>query len=447
MRPGLSFVFRGLVNGIDNSRRRLVQEPAQESSTVASSHGHSAAIALAVVLCAALCGCRSERSSSERPRGVPVTVASAEQRSVPVQIRGIGNIEAYSTIAVKAQVGGELTKVFFGEGEDVRKGQDLFQIDPRPYDLALKQAEAALAKDLALVKQSEANLARDIAQAEQAESEAARSAQLAAQGIISKELDDRARTAASAMLQSVAADKAALDSARTAVNADRVAIERAKLELSYCLIQSPIDGRTGPILVKEGNLVKADADTPMVTIHQIRPIYAAFAVPEGQFPSIRAKMADRPLDVEVTVPGSPIRASGRLAFVDNAVDSSTGMIRLKARFDNRDGRLWPGQFVDVTLILANEGDVTVVPSEALQNGPNGQFVYVVQSDRTVQMRPVTIGRTVDEFVVIEKGVAPGELVVTDGQLRLTPGSAVQVTGRPVSRGLPRPVVRWRHEHS
>jgi multidrug efflux system membrane fusion protein len=305
----------------------------------------------------------------------------------------------------------------------------LFQIDPRPYELAFKQAEASLARDLALVKQSEANLARDTAQAEQARSEAARASELAAQGIISKELCDRVRTTAAAMMQSVAADRAALDSAQTAVNADRVAIERARLDLSYCLIKSAIDGRAGPILVKQGNLVKANADTPMVTINQVRPIYVGFAVPEDQLNAIRAQMSDRSLDVQVSVPGAAAPSErGRLVFVDNTIDTSTGTIRLKARFKNIDGRLWPGQFVDVTLVLASQAGLTVVPSEAVQNGPNGQFIYVMHADQTVEMRPVTVGRTIDEVVVVEKGVAPSDLVVTDGHLLLTPGATVHFVG-------------------
>lgn len=382
-----------------------------------------------------LCACRSGPAPEPPRPAIPVAVATAAQRTVPVELHVIGSVEAISTVSVKAQVGGELQKVFFQEGRTVRKGDNLFQIDPRPYELAVKQADAALARDLSLVKQYEANLARDIAQAKELETEAARSAKLLAEGIISREVDDKARTSADTLAQTVAADRAALESARTAVSADRVAIDKARLDLSYCLIRSPIDGRTGPVQGKEGNLIKANADTAMVVINQVRPIYVAFSIPESQLAAIRKHMAAGPLEVEATIPGAPVETTrGRLTFVDNTVDSTTGTIRLKATFQNPDARLWPGQFVDVALTLANERDVTVVPSEAVQNGPNGQFIYVVQAGQKVEMRPATVGRSIDQLVVIEKGIAPGEIVVTDGQLRLVPGATVQVVTSPEAKG-------------
>lgn len=391
--------------------------------------------AAALLCCLWLCSCKSSTPPSERRPAVPVATGVAEKRTVPVELKVIGNVEPYSTVSIKAQVGGELLKVHFEEGQSVRQGQKLFELDSRPYELALAQAQAALSRDLALTRQWEANLRRDTALANQAEADAQRAVRLMAEGIISKELGDRSRTNATAVMQAVTASRASLESANTSVAADKVAIDRARLDLSYCSIQSPIDGRTGPVLVKAGNLVKANADSAMVVIHQVRPIYVAFAVPENQLGAVQKHMAERPLEVEAVVPGNPAQtARGRLSFVDNTVDSVTGTIRLKATFANADGGLWPGQFVDVTLTLTSERDVTLVPSEAVQNGPAGQFVYRVTPDQKVVMQPVSTGRIVGQTTVIEKGVNPGETVVTDGHLRLVPGAAIRVVASPGAQG-------------
>jgi membrane fusion protein, multidrug efflux system len=361
---------------------------------------------------------------------VPVTVATAIRKTAPVQLRRIGNVEAYSTISVKAQIGGELTKVYFREGQDVKKGDPLFQIDPRPYEQALRQAEAQLARDIAQVTQAEANLARDLAQHKNAESQASRYSKLVAEGVVSREQNDQFRTAADALQQATQADRAAIESARSAVTADRAAVERAKLDMAYCEIRSPIDGRTGNLLVKAGNLVKANADTAMVTINQVSPIYVTFSVPEQELAVIRRNMAARQLPVDAIIAHDESqRDRGSLTFVDNNVDSTTGTIKLKAQFTNQARRLWPGQFVDVVLTLTQD-TVTVVPSEAVQVGQQGQYAFAVKTDQTVERRVVTVGRTIGRDIVVQSGIEPGETVVTDGQMRLVPGARIRVVKTP-----------------
>ncbi len=393
------------------------------------------AVALGVVY---LTGCAKEAAPVARKLSVPVTVAAAVEKSVPLQLKVIGNVEAYSTIAVKAQIGGELVKVGFREGQDVKKGELLFQIDARPYQQALRQAEANLARDTALTRQAEANLARDKAQARNADSQATRYAQLTKEGVISKEQNDQVRTSADALTESARASQAAIESSRAAVNADQAAVDRAKLDIAYCSIFSPIDGRTGNVMVKEGNLVKANADTAMVQINQVSPIYVTFSVPEQYLADIRRYMAARQLGVEATIPNSERLANnGVLTFVDNSVDASTGTIKLKATFPNTDKKLWPGQFVNVVLTLGTEQNVIVVPSEAVQTGQKGQFVYVVKTDKTVETRQLSVGRLLEHETIVEKGLSPGEVVVTDGQLRLVPGATVQIANTPATAGQPK----------
>ncbi|MGE5254621.1 MAG: efflux RND transporter periplasmic adaptor subunit [Planctomycetaceae bacterium] len=379
------------------------------------------------------------------PAAAPVTVASVTQESIPLQVRAIGNVEAYAVVSVKSQVGGELAKVHFREGQDVKKGDLLFTIDPRPFEATLRQAEANLNQNLAQVKQAEANLARDIAQEENAQKEARRYKDLAAKEYVSKEQFDQLLTAAEAARATVAADRAAVESTRAAVQASRAALENArsavqassaalenaKIQLGYCAIRSPLDGRTGSILVQQGNLVKANDTQPLVSINQIQPIYVTFSVPEQDLPEIKKYMARGKLKVEAFLAQKEDRPEqGWLTFVDNAVDLTTGTIRLKGTFENREKRLWPGQFVNVALTLAVEPAAVVVPAPALQTGQQGTFVFVVKPDHTVESRPVVTARTVGEEAVIERGLSPGEVVVTDGQLRLSPGARVEIKNAP-----------------
>lgn len=330
---------------------------------------------------------------------VPVTVATAQQKNVPVQLRAIGNVQPRSTVAVKALASGQLEKVWFREGEDVRRGQTLFTIDPRPYQAALAQAQA--------------NLARDEANLRNAESEAARYSDLVKKDYVTREEYEKFTSAAAA--------------ARAVVAADRANIQNAQLELSYCEIRSPMDGRTGTLMVHPGNLVRANDTTPLVVINQIHPVYVQFSVPESQLREVQAKVRGGSVPVEVTPQngGAPI-ATGSLSFVDNAVDPTTGTIALKATFDNANGALWPGQYVNIAVTLANRENAVVIPSQAVQTSQKGQYVYVVKNDKGVEMRPITIFQAVDQQTIVDRGIAPGETVVTDGQIRLTPKSRVEI---------------------
>jgi multidrug efflux system membrane fusion protein len=329
---------------------------------------------------------------------VPVTVATAVERTVPVEVRNIGTVEAYSTVTVKAQIDGALERAYFGQGQDVRKGQLLYTIDRRPFQAALDQAEA--------------NLARDSAQAKNAETQAKRYAELNQQGVVSNDQYEQFRTNAEAL--------------DAAARADRAAVENAKINLGYCSIYSPMDGRSGSLLVQPGNLVKNN-DTSLVVINQTTPIYVDFSVPEKYLAEIRSYRTHGQLRVTATIPGQengPLE--GALNFINNAVDSTTGTILLKGTFANEGKRLWPGQFVNVVLQLSSLANATVVPYQAVQTGQAGQYTFVVKPDKSVEMRPVVIGPTVSGETVIERGITPGTVVVTDGQLMLFPGAKVAI---------------------
>jgi multidrug efflux system membrane fusion protein len=343
--------------------------------------------------------CSSKTKEQHGPaRVAPVTVATAIQKDVPVQIYAIGNVEAYATVQVKAQVGGELVKVYFKEGEFVRKGDPLFLIDPRPYEASLQQAES--------------NLARDTAQAKNADREARRYADLLKEGVIAQEQYDQRQTNAAALNAGVEADKAA--------------VENARLQLEYCSIRSPLDGRTGDLKVDRGNIVKAN-DIPLVVITQIMPIYVGFSVPEKELPEIKKYMASGQLKVEVRMPDSGIKpVMGGVVFVDNAVNTETGTILLKAVFPNGDRTLWPGQFVNVVLTLTTVPHAVLVPSQAVQVGQIGPHLFIVKPDHTANLVIVVVGRTYNGETVVEKGVSPGDTVVTDGQLQLLPGIKVEI---------------------
>jgi len=358
----------------------------------------TAALMVAAVLLAASACSRSTTASLTAPT-VPVSVATVEQKTVPVEVRGIGSVEAYSTVSIKAQVAAELTAVHFQEGQDVRAGDLLFSLDRRPFEAALRQAEA--------------NLARDIAQAEQAHAQARRYVQLREEGV-----------AAEAQTEQFEAEARALDAT---VQADRAAVERARLNLEYCTIRSPLDGRTGRLMVNVGNLVKASDDPALVVINQITPIYASFALPEQYLGDVKKYMAAGTLKVEAAGRDDPARSErGRVSFVDNTVDTTTGTIRLKGVFPNAEKRLWPGQFVDVVLTLTETPNAIVVPAQALQESQAGEFVYVVKADGTVESRPVETGQTVAGLTIVKQGLHAGEIVVTDGQLRLIPGAKVKI---------------------
>ena len=370
--------------------------------------------ALAAVTLPACFGGSAQQSQREAPQAaaVPVTVAPVIQKDMPLEISVIGTVEAYATVAVRAQITGELTSVDFQQGEDVKAGQVLFTLDRRPLEAALHQAEA--------------NLARDSAQADQARVSAQRTQDLADRGLVPREQVDQTRASATALAATVAADRAA--------------VENANLQLQYATIRAPISGRTGTLMVDAGNLVRENDQMPLAIINQVTPTYVSFAIPEALLPDFKRYMAKRPLRVEATPPNDEERAAtGLITFVDNAVDQTTGTIKIKGTFPNQDRRLWPGQFVNVVVTLANDPGAIVVPSAAVQTGPQGQYVFVVTKDRTVDMRTVTIARTAGTETVIKEGVKAGETVVTDGQLRLVPGSRINVKEGPV-REVPVEVV-------
>jgi multidrug efflux system membrane fusion protein len=375
----------------------------------------------------ALAGCRAQKpAQAGAPPSVPVSVAVAARESLPVVIRAIGSVEPFETVQIKSQIAGELTSVKFNEGAEVKKGDLLFEIDSRPYREALRQAEANLARDVAQQRQAEANLGKDIAQSKYAEADAARNGELAKAGVIARSVSEQAQANSSVWAESARADRAAIDSAKAAIDADRSAADRVRLDLTYCEILSPISGRAGNLLLHAGNYVKSNGDTTLVVINRMRPAFVTFGVPEERLAAIREGFRARKLRVEVIpqdAPGKIVR--GDLTLIDNAVDSATASIKLKATVANEEGILWPGQFVTVSMTLDTLRNATTVPSEAVQPGQQGQMVYVVKTDGTVEPRPVQVGATVGRKVVIEKGVAPGETVVTDGQLTLYPGAHIQ----------------------
>jgi multidrug efflux system membrane fusion protein len=333
---------------------------------------------------------------------VPVTVAPAKVASMPVQIAAVGNVDPYTSVAVKARVDGQIVRVSFKEGDRIRKDQVLFEIDPRPLQAALAQARA--------------NLAKDHAQLERARAQDMRYQDLLKQNFISKDAYEQMRTNA--------------QTADATVQADQAAVDNAQLQLGFCTIRAPIDGFAGRILIQEGNLVKANDTSPLVTINQIVPVYVTFAVPEQDLAAIREHERAGELRVAASLPGShhpPL--SGRLSFIDNAADTTTGTIKLRAQFANEDTALWPGQFANVVLTVYEQPDALVVPSQAVQNGPNGQYVFVVKPDQTVELREVTVARAVGDKTVIAKGLAAGDVVVTVGQLRLAPGVKVALDSK------------------
>jgi multidrug efflux system membrane fusion protein len=324
--------------------------------------------------------------------------ALAVQKDVPVQLRAIGTAEAYSAVSVKTMVNGQIVKVGFREGQDVKKGDLIFVIDPRPYEAALMTAEA--------------NLARNLALKENAEKDVKRYVYLIEKDLVPKQQFDQVVSNAAALA--------------AAVNADNAVVENTRVQLSYCFIRSPIDGRTGTLFIKEGNVVKAN-DSTLVTINQVNPIYVTFSIPEQYLAGIRKYREARTLRVEAVIPGQEDQpARGALTFISNAVDNATGTIQLKGTFPNEDRRLWPGQFVNVMLTLATKPNAVLVPASAVQTGQSGQYIFIVKPDLTVESRPVAAGETIGDETVIEKGVRAGESVVTDGQLRLVPGARVEI---------------------
>jgi multidrug efflux system membrane fusion protein len=329
----------------------------------------------------------------------PVVVARVEQRDIPVQIRAIGNVEAYQTVQIKSQVNGQIQRIFFKEGEDVRQGQRLFQLDERPFQADLEKAVG--------------QMKRDQAQAENSRIQAERYSGLEKEGIVSHEQ-------AGQLLAQAKADAAAVD-------ADKAAIDAARVQLQYTNIVAPINARAGSLMINLGNLVKAN-DTPyLVQLNQVTPIYVTFSVPEANLYRVRQRFSAGQLKVRAYPKGEADRAvDGRLTFIDNGVDTTTGMFKLKGTFENRDRRLWPGEFVDVALELSTQKNAVVVPTKAIQTGQQGEYVYVVTADSMAESRPVKTSGVYENFTLIADGLKAGEQVVVTGQLRVAPNAKVTV---------------------
>ena len=363
--------------------------------------GPLARVALLLTVPLLMASCSEPKKPPPPP--VPVLVGTVTEKTVPVELKVIGNVEAYASVSIKSRLSGQLVQVNFQEGQDVKQGELLFVIDPRPYEAALRQVEA--------------NLARDKALANKAQADAGRYAELIRKQFVSQQDYDQARATA--------------ESLSATVNAGQVAVQNARLNLSYCYIKAPITGRTGNLIANMGNMIKENADTAMVVINQIQPIYASFAIPEQNLAAVRKFMAAEKIPVEAIIAGQEDKCEvGVLSFIDNTVDKSTGTIWCKATFTNESKRLWPGLFVNVVVQLSSQPNAILVPSQAIQTSQEGQIVFVVKPDLTVEIRPVEVGRPIDGDVIITKGLTPGERVVTEGQLRLAPGAKVEIKTGP-----------------
>ena len=367
-------------------------------------------VSLILLTAVALPGCSSESrtavSAQTAPPGrgggggsVPVTVGRVVRKSMPLDLRVIGSVEPASTVEIRSQITGQLTSIGFKEGDDVKQGDVLFSLDRRPLEAAVRQAEA--------------NLQRDVAQSANADVQAQRLADLAQRGIVSRDQLDTSKATAAALVGTIEADRAAL--------------ENARIQLQYATILAPISGRTGALIAHAGSLVRANDTTPMVVINQLAPINVTFAVPEARLPALKQFMARGNVSISAEPPNDAAAVSvGRLRFVDNAIDQTTGTIRAKGSFANTDHSLWPGQYVNVTMTLGTDRDAIVVPSPAVQAGPDGPYVFVIKSDQTADLRSVEVGRVSGSETIITHGLESNETVVTDGQLRLTPGARVSI---------------------
>jgi membrane fusion protein, multidrug efflux system len=356
-------------------------------------------------------GCSRNAARRQVAPPVPIMTAPAVSMDVPIELRGIGTVEAYSSVSVTARVGGQLMRVGFSEGQDVAKGEMLFKIDPAPFQAALSQAQAALARDKAALDnaQADADRYKDLVGKEY---------------VTRQEYETMVSTAAEA---------------KATVEADEALVRTARLNLSYCTIVAPMAGRTGNINIKQGNQVLANSTTPLVTINQIIPLYVSFSVPGQRLSEVRRQsLMKKPAVWAYLAPDSATRYNGTLTFIDNAVDETTGMISLKATFPNADKALWPGQFVQVGLVLGVQRNAVVVPTSALQTSQQGEYLYVVMPGDTAQMRQVTTGSRFGTMAVIDNGVSAGEKVITDGQLRVAQGTRVaqrsSLTPQPSSGG-------------
>ena len=436
-----------------------------EPKTIVVRKGSKAATLIALVVLGAITAVggyvlmhssqTKDSGAAKRDKAPPVTVAQAVSQNVPIEVRTIGNVLSYSVVNVVPQVSGQLTKVTFTQGQVVKKGDLLYQIDPRPYQAALQQAQGNVAKDVALVNAARANLAKDTAQvgllqatvgkdvaaASYAKDEMKRYASLVNQGAVSHEQSEQMTTNAATSEQQIEADKKAVENAQQVLNADKAAIataqgtleadraaaSNASIQLGWTEIRSPLDGRTGSLNVYEGNVVQANQTTPLVTIDQVQPIYIQFTLPEQNLDQIRRAITDKTLKVAASIEGQKADSvEGTVSFLQNTVDTTSGTVSMRATFANTRKKLFPGQFVDVVVTMPSDGATVVVPATALQTSQQGNSVYVVQADNTVKFVTVDLKRTYGNLAAIGKGLNPGDIVVTDGQLQLNPGMKVSV---------------------
>jgi membrane fusion protein, multidrug efflux system len=401
-----------------------------------SHHSLLKVLALATPALVLLSGCNKQEGVHAQAGGpgggmpaVAVRVVPAVTKDIPLDIASIGNVEAIASVDVKSRLAGQVAKVNFTEGQDVKAGQLLFEIDREPLLRQIAELEANVARDVAQEKQALANVAKDEAMLKSDQAKAERALKLAKEGIFSKEQTETLVSAADSSQASLDADHAAVESARAAKRADEAKLNQTKLQLGYTEIAAPMSGRAGAIAIKQGNLVK-DNDTTLVTILQTTPIYVSFSVPEQLLPQVRQYNGQRPLVVEA-VAADNSAVQGKLEFIDNTVDTTTGTIKLKASFDNTARKLWPGQFVNVRARLDVEQGRVVVPARTVQSGPQGKYVWVMNSDETVAMRPVQVLRNytvagAQDQAVIGSGLKPGETVISEGQMLLMPGAKVRV---------------------
>jgi membrane fusion protein, multidrug efflux system len=388
------------------------------------------------------CAKNAAQQGFERPPA-PVTVTAAIMQDVPVYLDAIGKTAAREVVSIQPQVSGRITRIHFTDGANVKKGDMLFTIDTRPFEANVRQAQANVSRDLALKKQAEANLAKDIAQQKYAEIEAKRYRQLVEQGVVSREQYEQVQSNADSLKATVEADKATVHSTDEAIRVDTEAVETAKVELSYCYIHSPIDGRAGQRLVDIGNVVNPGGSggssnnsgsnsgssgnsNSLLVIQKLDPIYADFTIPQDNLAEVQLQMRAGTLKTEVRLPDSEDSVTGTLTFLDNAVQNNTGQVNLRATIPNEGHRFWPGRFVNIRLVLSTVRGAVLVPAVAPQMSANGSYVYVVKQDSTAEQRPVTLGQRQGDLVVVEKGVEPGERVVTIGQVGVTPGGKVRI---------------------
>lgn len=382
--------------------------------------------ALILVLLVFQTACSSSGQGQPKPAAaVPVTVTKVVAKQMPVDINAIGNVQTVVGVSIRPQVTGRVLKVNFKEGDYVKKGELLFTLDSRPFDEAVKEAQASLQHDISGVAQAQAVLAKDTAQAKYAATEADRYDVLMKEGVVSKEQAEQFKANADAYAATLKADGSSIETARAQVRQSQAAVDNAKVQLSYCQLRSPMDGRTGSSIVTEGNLVSISDSTPLVTIDQVSPIYATFTVPEKYLPDVQKYASSAKLKVVAQLDANTSRV-GTLSSFDNQVSQATGTLQLKASFQNDDNLLWPGRFVNIVLTLTNQPDAIVVPTQSVQTSQQGQFIYVVKADQTVEMRKIVLDRTVGDETVISSGLGAGETVITDGQLRVTPGAKVQI---------------------